>query len=291
MASLMASLRVRCPSWTGTTLAPRVFMRKTLSFCRSQSTAPMYTVQSRPSMAQTVAVATPCCPAPVSAMMRGLPMRLARRAWPMALLILWAPVWARSSRLSQMVAPPAYSVRRAALCRGVGPPTKSLRYRAISAMNSGSSLIFAYSSSISTKASDSVSAMNCPPNSPKRFSALRARIFSESPPGTWPRAVAWNLAVSFCGQPVVKCSTMALTAAARWSVVASSPSASIVLRMAEPTTTPSAMLATPWTMSGLEMPKPTARGRSVLDRTRPTKSSRSGGSVDRAPVTPVTETQ
>ena len=30
--------------------------------------------------------------APVSAMMRFLPRRLASRAWPTALLILWAPV-------------------------------------------------------------------------------------------------------------------------------------------------------------------------------------------------------
>ena len=48
--------------------------------------------------AQIVAVATPCWPAPVSAMMRGLPMRRASIAWPITLLILWAPVWFRSSR-------------------------------------------------------------------------------------------------------------------------------------------------------------------------------------------------
>ena len=46
----------------------------------------------------TVAVATPCWPAPVSAMMRVLPMRRASRTWPMQLLILWAPVWFSSSR-------------------------------------------------------------------------------------------------------------------------------------------------------------------------------------------------
>ena len=51
-----------------------------------------------PKRAQTVAVATPCWPAPVSAMIRFLPRRLANRIWPMALLILWAPVWSRSSR-------------------------------------------------------------------------------------------------------------------------------------------------------------------------------------------------
>ncbi len=38
-------------------------------------------------------------PAPVSAMMRFLPMRFARMICPRALLILWAPVWFRSSRL------------------------------------------------------------------------------------------------------------------------------------------------------------------------------------------------
>ncbi len=38
-------------------------------------------------------------PAPVSAMMRVLPMRRASRIWPMQLLILCAPVWSRSSRL------------------------------------------------------------------------------------------------------------------------------------------------------------------------------------------------
>ena len=48
---------------------------------------------------QTVAVATPCWPAPVSAMIRVLPMRIASRIWPMQLLILCAPVWFSSSRL------------------------------------------------------------------------------------------------------------------------------------------------------------------------------------------------
>ena len=36
------------------------------------SSVPMYTTHSRPRRAATVAVATPCCPAPVSAMMRAL---------------------------------------------------------------------------------------------------------------------------------------------------------------------------------------------------------------------------
>jgi len=48
--------------------------------------------------AQIVAVATPCWPAPVSAITRGLPMRRASIAWPIVLLTLCAPVWFRSSR-------------------------------------------------------------------------------------------------------------------------------------------------------------------------------------------------
>lgn len=59
-----------------------------------------------PNLAHTVAVATPCCPAPVSAMIRFLLMRRHRSTWPKELLILWAPVWLRSSRLSQISALP-----------------------------------------------------------------------------------------------------------------------------------------------------------------------------------------
>ena len=51
-----------------------------------------------PISAHTVAVATPCCPAPVSAMMRVLPIFFASRICPTVLLILCAPVWFRSSR-------------------------------------------------------------------------------------------------------------------------------------------------------------------------------------------------
>ena len=38
--------------------------------------------------AAAVAVATPCCPAPVSAMIRFLPIRTVNNAWPITLLIL-----------------------------------------------------------------------------------------------------------------------------------------------------------------------------------------------------------
>ena len=79
-ASFIASLSVRVPASTGITRAPRSFMRNTLSDCRATSSAPMYTSQVMPSMAATVAVATPCWPAPVSAISRRLPMRRASRA-------------------------------------------------------------------------------------------------------------------------------------------------------------------------------------------------------------------
>ena len=50
--------------------------------------------------------ATPCWPAPVSAITRDFPIRCASSAWPIALLILCAPVWVRSSRLRKTRAPP-----------------------------------------------------------------------------------------------------------------------------------------------------------------------------------------
>ena len=53
---------------TGTTSAPRSRMRKTLRAWRSTSTAPMNTLHRKPNRAAAVAVATPCWPAPVSAM-------------------------------------------------------------------------------------------------------------------------------------------------------------------------------------------------------------------------------
>ena len=112
-------------------------MRTTLSSCRRTSSAPMYTTHSRSSSAAAVAVATPCWPAPVSAMTRRLPMRRASSAWPRTLLILWAPVWQRSSRLRRMVAPQR-SLRRSAWNSGVGRPAYSARRRASSAWKAAS---------------------------------------------------------------------------------------------------------------------------------------------------------
>ncbi len=88
----MASFSVAVPCETACTLAPSSFMRKTFRDWRSTSTAPMYTSHGSPNSAQAVAVATPCWPAPVSAMMRVLPMRRASNSCPRQLLILCAPV-------------------------------------------------------------------------------------------------------------------------------------------------------------------------------------------------------
>mmetsp|Transcript_16968 Transcript_16968/g.44883 ORF Transcript_16968/g.44883 Transcript_16968/m.44883 type:complete len:236 (+) Transcript_16968:744-1451(+) len=176
MASLMASFSVFEPLRAGLTVAPRIFMRKTFRAWRSMSTAPMYTMHSRPSRAQAVAVATPCCPAPVSQMMRCLPRRLASRAWPRELLILCAPVCANSSRLNQICAPPHSSVRFLAWYIGVGPPTNSLRRRLISAWNSGSFLSFSHATKSSSCACIRVSGMYRPPNSPKYQSLLGAAL-------------------------------------------------------------------------------------------------------------------
>ena len=99
MASLTASFRVAVPVVTGTTLAPSSRILYTFSAWRRVSSSPMNTTHSMPIRAAAVAVATPCWPAPVSAMSRVLPIFLASRAWPSTLLILWAPVWFRSSRL------------------------------------------------------------------------------------------------------------------------------------------------------------------------------------------------
>ena len=52
----------------------------------------MKTSHSRRKSAAIVAVATPCCPAPVSAVIRDLPIRTASSAWPSVLFTLCAPV-------------------------------------------------------------------------------------------------------------------------------------------------------------------------------------------------------
>mmetsp|Transcript_14468 Transcript_14468/g.31800 ORF Transcript_14468/g.31800 Transcript_14468/m.31800 type:complete len:259 (+) Transcript_14468:1035-1811(+) len=190
-----------------------------------------------------------------------------------------------------MVAPPANLVRRLATWSGVGPPTKSFLSRATSAMKSGSSLISLYFSVISRKASERVSGMYCPPNFPNMEAGGAASGSWGLTSGTFPRTEAWLDAADSWSHPVTRWAMESRTLAAFISVVAPSLRASVFLRMALPTTTPSAMLATWLTCSGVEMPNPTARGRSVLDRTLWMKSERSEGSSVREPVTPVLDTQ
>src|SRR2546428_5963307 len=119
-------------------------------------------------MAHTVAVATPCWPAPVSAMMRRLPMRCASSPWPTALLILCAPVCARSSRLSQTGPAPTRAANRAASWSGVGRPTYVLSRRRSSAWNASSAMAARKPASNSSRAGMIVSGTYCPPYGPKR---------------------------------------------------------------------------------------------------------------------------
>ena len=67
-------------------------------------------------------MATPCWPAPVSAMTRFLPIRLVSRAWPSTLLILCEPVCAMSSRLSRIRQSPARAANRGTSVTSVGRP-------------------------------------------------------------------------------------------------------------------------------------------------------------------------
>jgi hypothetical protein len=120
-AALIASLSVAVPVETERISAPSSRMRTTLRCWRRVSSSPMNTTHSCPSSAATVAVATPCWPAPVSAITLGLPMRLVSNCWPRALLSLCAPVWRRSSRFSQSWTPSSAD-RRLANVTGVGRP-------------------------------------------------------------------------------------------------------------------------------------------------------------------------
>ena len=66
--------------------------------------------------------------------------------------------------------------------------------------------------------------------------------------------------------------------------------ASIVRTMAEPTATPSAILPTAPTCSGVETPKPTHTGVVLTRRRVRIWTSRSFGSSRRSPVVPVSDT-
>ena len=154
----MAARSVRSPLVTGTTVAPIRRMRPTLGDWRAMSTSPMYTTQGRPTRAQAAAVATPCWPAPVSAMMRVAPMRLASSAWPSALLILCAPVCARSSRLNHTSAPQRLERLRIGES-AVGRPAQSASSALSSAWNEASCSVVRTASVRRSKAGTSVSGM------------------------------------------------------------------------------------------------------------------------------------
>ncbi len=166
-ASLVASLSVREPARTGTTVAPSSSIRNTLSSCRAMSRSPMYTVQPRPRWAATVAAATPCWPAPVSATSAVLPIRRASSACPATLLILWLPVCARSSRLSSTRRPRSAD-SRGAMVSGVGRPAYSASSRSSSARKPGSAQASRNAASSSAQAGISASGTNRPPNGPNR---------------------------------------------------------------------------------------------------------------------------
>jgi hypothetical protein len=99
IAAEVASLSVRAPASTGRRGAEQLHPLDVGLLAADVLGRPCRRRIRGPSSAQAVAVATPCWPAPVSAMIRGLPMRLASSACPSALLILCEPVWLRSSRL------------------------------------------------------------------------------------------------------------------------------------------------------------------------------------------------
>ena len=125
IASFMASLSVRLPDCTGVTLAPsRLHARARSAPGARTSSAPMNTSHCELEQRRTrwrwrrragrrrsrrSRAACPCA--------------CASRTWPSALFILCAPVWHRSSRLSQTENADRRSDRRSAKYSGVGRPT------------------------------------------------------------------------------------------------------------------------------------------------------------------------
>ena len=160
-------------------------MRPTFGAWRSMSTSPMYTVHGSPTRAQAAALATPCWPAPVSATMRRAPRRRASSAWPMALLILCAPVCARSSRLSQTSRAPARSTAAAPGVSAVGRPTQSCSSRSSSAWKSGSCAASGARRARAARARESASRARS-----ARQTGRSGRAHPESGPPAGPRAPA-----------------------------------------------------------------------------------------------------
>mmetsp|Transcript_26463 Transcript_26463/g.32180 ORF Transcript_26463/g.32180 Transcript_26463/m.32180 type:complete len:256 (-) Transcript_26463:543-1310(-) len=254
-------------------------------------------MHSKSNNAHAAAVATPCCPAPVSAMMRFFPNFMASKACPMALLILCAPVCASSSRLNQICAPPQKSVKRLAKYKGVGPPMKSRRRRASSALKVGSTLHLAQASSNSWCATIKVSGMKRPPKTESPKFHLSACFFccSKSAAVRWRLVGGSTFSLAAVNGPPESFFTKAPAAS-----TPPFPSSWMIL---EPTTQPSAKAPNSSTCCRSEMPKPTTTGRSApsflaafrTDSTTPWHSlSRralaSACSASRVPVTPSKDT-
>mmetsp|Transcript_24080 Transcript_24080/g.51145 ORF Transcript_24080/g.51145 Transcript_24080/m.51145 type:complete len:249 (+) Transcript_24080:990-1736(+) len=247
-------------------------------------------MHSRPSKAQAVAVATPCWPAPVSAMMRFFPSFMARSACPKELLILCAPVWANSSRLNHSWAPPKVFVRFFAKYKGVGPPMYSIRRRLSSAVKAGSTFAFSQATLSSSCASMSVSGMYRPPYWPNIHELLAT--------GT---ALPLPLGAAFClfeggSPPLPKAPAdkgppeSSFTNAFMAPMPSFEPKAETIF---EPTTAPSAYEPISLTWAREETPKPTATEMPlplVASRTPATTSLTSVFTAVRAPVTPRTLT-
>ena len=89
----MASLSVPAPAVTGRTRRRASSCARRVGMLTGDVGRAHEDGGGEPEAAATVAVATPCWPAPVSAMMRVLPIFLAKRIWPRQLLILCEPVW------------------------------------------------------------------------------------------------------------------------------------------------------------------------------------------------------
>src|SRR5919204_2638957 len=101
-------------------------------------------------------------------MIRRLPMRCASKPCPTALLILCAPVCARSSRFNHTGPEPMRSAKRLASYSGVGRPTYVLSRRSSSAWKASSLSASRNPASSSSRAGMIVSGTYCPPYGPKR---------------------------------------------------------------------------------------------------------------------------
>ena len=98
MASDTASFSVAVPVFTGTTSAPKRRIRYTLRAWRTVSFLPHKDHALHPHEGGGSGGSHPVLPRPRLGDQAGLAHPLGQKACPSTLLILWAPVWFRSSR-------------------------------------------------------------------------------------------------------------------------------------------------------------------------------------------------